>query len=118
MKASAVGGQLGGERTGGRVHGRRWIHHPEPAVRELSMKRMNGHFWRHSVAALRHQRTPVLAAPMEGGAEGQDVDEKVDEELSVKEPRGNALAPPRLVSPLRRVESIRPGPPDRRERRR
>ena len=66
---------------------------------------------------------PVTAAQVEGAAEGQDVDEKMDEELPVEErfaqvvrkprkthttgalsPRANTRAVPRLVSPLRLVQ--------------
>ena len=71
---------------------------------------------------------------MVGAAEGQDVDEKMDEELpgggavcssgaealrshirGAISPRGNALAVPRPVSPLHLVQSVRPSSPAHRE---
>ena len=47
------------------------------------MKRQNGHFWLPLARRVEASVNPVMVAPMEGAAEGQDVDEKMDEELPV-----------------------------------
>ena len=56
-----------------------------PAVRTLSMKRQNGHFWLPLARCIETPVIPVMVAPMLGAAEGQDVDEKMDEEAPVEE---------------------------------
>ena len=69
----------------GSVHGLWWLHHPEdctagdPAVRKLNMKRQNGHFWPPLARRVEASVNPVMVAPIDGAAEGQDVDEKMDE---------------------------------------
>ena len=49
------------------------------------MKRQNGHFWLPFARRVEASVKPVMVAPMEGAAEGQDVDEKMDEQLPVEE---------------------------------
>ena len=106
----------------------------DPAVRKLSMKRQNGHFWLPLARRVETSVNPVMVAPMEDAAEGQDVDEKMDEELPVEERSARVvrksgeptpeersahevktLAVPRLGSPLRLVQTVRPSPPAHRE---
>ena len=57
----------------------------DPAVKKLSTKRQNGHFLLPLARRVETSVNPMMVAPMEGAAEGQDVDEKMDEELPVEE---------------------------------
>ena len=57
----------------------------DPAVRELGMKRQNGHFWLPLARRVEASVNPVMVVPLEGEVEVQDVDEKMDEELPVEE---------------------------------
>ena len=94
------------------------------------MKRQNGHFWLPLARRVETSVSPMIV----GAAVEQAVDEKMDEELpavcssgaeawrtharGALSPRGNALAVPRLVSPLRPMQDVRPPATDSlRERR-
>ena len=50
----------------------------DPAVRKLSRKRQNGHFWLALARRIETSVNPVMVVPVEGAAEEQDVDEKED----------------------------------------
>ena len=57
----------------------------EIQVRKLSMKRQNGHFWLPLARRTETSVNPLMVTPVEGEAEEQNVDEKMDEELPVEE---------------------------------
>ena len=57
----------------------------DPAVRTLGMKRQNGHFWLPLARRIETSVNLLMVPPLEGAAEEQDVDEKMDEELPVEE---------------------------------
>ena len=91
--------------------------HVDPAVRKLSMKRQNGHFWLPLARRVETSVNPVMVAPMEGAAEGaarrredgrgvvcggavcsSGAEAWRTHARGAISPRGNALAVPRLVS--------------------
>ena len=73
----------------------------DPAVRKLSMKRQNGHFWLPLARRVETSVNPVMVAPMEDAAEGQDVDGKMDEELPVEERSARVVRKPGEPTPER-----------------
>ena len=81
------------------------VHHPEvcaagdPAVERLVMKRQNGHFWRPLARRVETSVSLVMVAPPEGAAEGQDVDEKMDEELPIEERSARVVQKPGEPTP-------------------
>ena len=66
------------------------------------MKRQNGHFWRPLARQVEASVNPVMVAPMECAAEGQDVDEKMDEVLSVEERSARVVRKPGEPTPEQR----------------
>ena len=73
-----------------------------PAVRKLGMKRHNGHFWLPLARRVETSVNPVMVAPNEGAAEGQDVNEKMDEELPVEERSARVVRKPCEPTPEER----------------
>ena len=99
--ATGLGGQLGGEKTGGSVLPDsggfiipRSALQVDPAVRKVSTKRQDGHFWLPLARRVETAVNPVMVAPKESAAEEQDVDEKMDEELSVEERSARVVRKP------------------------
>ena len=74
----------------------------DPAVRKLSMKRPNGHLWLPLARRVETSVNPVMVAPMEDAAEGQGVDEKMDEELPVEERSARVVRKPGEPTPEER----------------
>ena len=56
----------------------------DPTAKRLSMERQNGHFWLPLARRIEASVNPVMVVPLDV-PEGQDVDEKMDEELPVEE---------------------------------
>ena len=85
-------GQVGGDRTSGRVHGRQWIHHHEVCAAIGAKGEETEHEAKKWALILlpvarciETSVNTVMVAPMEGSVERQDVDEKMDEELAVED---------------------------------
>ena len=66
------------------------------------MKRQNGYFWLPLARRVETSVNPAMVAPMEGAAEGQDVDEKMDEELPVEEQSARVVRKPAEPTPEER----------------
>ena len=71
-------------------------------MRKLGIKRQNGHFWLPHARRVEASVNQVVVAPMEGAAEGQDVDEKMDEELPVEELSARVVRKPGEPTPEER----------------
>ena len=74
----------------------------DPAVRKLGMKRQNGHFWLPLARRVEASVNSVMVAPTEGAAKGQDVDEKMDEELPVEARSARVVRKPGEPTPEER----------------
>ena len=66
----------------------------DPPLGKLSTKRKIGHFWLPLVRRIETSVNLVMVAPMEGAAEEQDIDEKMDEELPVEERSAGVVRKP------------------------
>ena len=73
----------------------------DPTVKKLSMKRQNGHFWLPLARRVETSVNSVMVAPMDA-PEGQDVDEKMDEELPVEERSARVVRKPGEPTPEER----------------
>ena len=74
----------------------------DPELRKLSMKRQHRHFWLPLARPIETSVNLVIVGPLEGVVDGQDVDEKMHEELPVEERSARVVRKPSDLPPEER----------------